>query len=768
MTTTATPLRPTPWVRPGNAADATVQALDDPVEQAAFTQWCTTAQGAREAVSQFQLSGMHCAACAGIIEGALSAVRGVLEAHVSVSGARAEVRWDPQLTRPSALVAAVRAAGYGAVPDAAAPARALRQAEQRRALWRIFVAGLCMMQVMMYAAPAYVAAPGEISPDVQRLLQWASWLLCIPVMLFSAAPFFGGAWRSLRQGRMAMDVPVALGLAVTFVASSGATFDPGGVFGREVYFDSLAMFVFFLLGGRYLELRARHAVAATLEGTLARLPQTVLRLDATGVAETVALRLVRPGERLRILAGQAFPADGTLLEGRTLADEALLTGESRPVAKGVGDEVVAGSLNLHAPVVLRVVRIGPDTRYEGIVALTRSALTHRPALVRQADRLAGPFLWGVLVLALAAAALWSIIDPPRAVWVAVSVLIVTCPCALSLAAPSALLAATGALARRGILLQRLEALEALARVDWLYLDKTGTLTEDRMHLVAIDPQPAALSQEQGSKDLLHQAATLAALSTHPIARALVAAAEPHPPLPNPWSDVQETPGLGLAARHTDGSTYRLGNANWVAADGHAEGGDSNVWFGREGQVLARFEVAEVMRADAATAIRRLSDAGLHVAILSGDSPARTEALGQKLGLHDVRGGASPEDKLSTLAEAQAAGHVVAMVGDGLNDAPVLARADVSFAFAHGSAIAKLHADAILLGDRLGDVADARDHARRTMRVLRQNLTWAALYNAVCIPLALAGWLPPWAAGLGMACSSLFVVLNSLRLRRLPQ
>jgi len=302
------------------------------------------------------------------------------------------------------------------------------------------------------------------------LLQWASWVLSLPVMLFSAGPFFSGAWRSLRQRRLGMDVPVALGIAVTFIASSGATFDPGGHFGHEVYFDSLTMFVFFLLGGRYLELRARHRVALALEAGTARLPDSVQRVRDDGSTDVVAVARLAAGDRVRVPAGQAFPADGVLLEGRTLADEALLTGESAPVPKQDGDEVVAGSLNLRSPVLMQVLRLGEDTRQAGIVALMRSALTQRPRLVQQAERLAGPFLWTVLALAAGAAAVWSIVDPSRAVWVAVSVLIVTCPCALSLAAPSALLAATGALARRGVLLQRIEALEGLAGVDTVVFD----------------------------------------------------------------------------------------------------------------------------------------------------------------------------------------------------------------------------------------------------------------------------------------------------------
>lgn len=746
------------------AVDNDLRALDDPLNQASFTTFVQSPDGAREATSQLRVSGMYCAACAGLIEEALQGVDGVKEARVHSSTALALVRWDPQRTRASALVEAVRRAGYGAVPDAAASARAQREAEQRKALWRLFVAGFCMMQVMMYATPAYVSEPGDITPDMLRLLQWASWVLSLPVLLFSAGPFFRGAWNSLRHARLGMDVPVSLGIAVTFIASSGATFEPGGLFGHEVYFDSLTMFVFFLLGGRWLELRARHQVALSLEAGTARLPDSVERLRADGSVEVVAIARLAAGDRVRVSAGQAYPADGVVLEGRSLADEALLTGESEPVPKQPGDDVVAGSLNLRAPVLMQVLRLGEDTRQAGIVALMRSALTQRPRLVQQAERIAGPFLWTVLALAAGAAAVWSVIDPSRAVWVAVSVLIVTCPCALSLAAPSALLAATGGLARRGVLLQRIEALEGLAAIDTVVLDKTGTLTLDRLELA----ETRVLAQDGDATAWLAQAASLAALSSHPASRALVDASGV-PPLASRWHGVEEHPGQGLEARSADGARWRLGRREWVDASlSEVQVPEGALCFGNGQGVQAVFVLRETLRGDAAAALAQLRAQGLKLAMLSGDAPARATALAERLGITDVRGGATPADKLAAVAAWQAEGRRVAMVGDGLNDAPVLARADVSFAFAHGSAVARSGADVVLLGDRLADVALARTQSLRTLRVIRQNLAWAALYNAACVPLALVGWLPPWAAGIGMASSSLLVVLNALRVSRVER
>ena len=714
---------------------------------------------------------MYCAACAGQIEEVLHQTPGVVAARVQAASERAEVVWSPELTRPSALLAAIESAGYGAVPDVAASDRAVRTAESRAALWRLFVAGFCMMQVMMYAAPAYFSPPGDIEPDSLRLLQWASWLLSVPVVLFSAQPFFKGLLHSLRSRRLGMDVPVALGIVVTFVASTGATFDPGGLFGHEVYFDSLCMFVFFLLGGRWLELRARHRVASQLESLLSHLPEAVERITPDGCSQWVSPRQLQQADTLRITRGQRFAADGWVLRGNTQVDEALLTGESLPVLKTTGDEVVAGSVNLGDPVLVRVSRLGADTRLAGIQGLVRSALTQKPDAVAWADRWAAPFLWVVLALAAAAGAVWSVLDPSRSVAVMVAVLIVTCPCALSLAAPSALLAATAALAQRGVLLRRLGALQTLAQVDWLFVDKTGTLTDDRLVLKATHLTiPASATADAGI--FLERAASLAAWSNHPLSKALVQAQPQHQ---TSWMAVQEVAGCGLSALDSDNHPWRLGSHDWVAAHGKTDSvskhlkqdnKSSNLWFGPEGHPQVCFELTEQLRPDAASAIQRLRQDGVQVRILSGDSDVRVQAMAQRLGLQGAHGAATPQDKLAIVRQAQADGHRVAMVGDGLNDAPVLAQADVSFAFCHGAAVSQLSADAVLLSQQLMDVWVARRLAKRCRQVVRQNLAWAAVYNLACVPLALLGYLPPWAAGLGMACSSLWVVLNALRLSKL--
>ena len=710
------------------------------------------------AETSLRIGGMHCAACADTIEQALRRVPGVLEAHVSAAAQVASVRWDAERSRVSAMVEAVRAAGYDAAPDTCAEARRARTREARTALWRLFVAALCAVQVMMLAEPAYLAAAGDIAPEYQRLMNWGAWLLTLPVLAFSAAPFFGGAWRALRLRRIGMDVPVSLGIAVAFIASTVAAFAPGESFGRDVYFDSITMFVAFLLGARFLEMKARHRAEKELEGAASRLPGRVVRVAPSGVDETIAVDEVAPGDLLRVPRGEAFAADGTIVEGATEADESLLTGESRPRLRQPGDKVVAGSLNLGAPVLMRAECVGADTRYEAIAALMRAARTQKPAIVGTADRWAGPFLWTVLALAALAAVAWSAIDPSRVVWVVVSVLIVTCPCALSLAAPTALLAAANRMAHEGLLLRDLDALARLVKVDTVFVDKTGTLTSGHLRCTAVE----AVANDCPTGVLAARAASLAAWSTHPLSRALRLACDGDGSV---WREVREVPGCGIEAVDSQGRRWRLGAAAWAGAPSRAGSDATQAVLVCAGRLLAVFSFDEEMRDDAPAAVAALRADGVAVRLLSGDTPSRTLALAVRLGLDGAQGGLAPEDKLAQARAAQRAGHVIAMVGDGINDGPVLAQADVSIAMGEGAQVARAQADGVLLSGRLADLVRARALARRTLRVIRQNLAWAAGYNALCVPLALAGALPPWAAGLGMATSSLVVVLNSLRLAR---
>ncbi|MBP8087376.1 MAG: cation-translocating P-type ATPase, partial [Polaromonas sp.] len=705
-----------------------------------------------------------------MLEQALLVTPGVLSVKVSAASQRASVRWSSGLTKPSQWLLAPRAIGYTLSPALDTVASDQARVDARLALWRWLVAGFCMMQVMMYAFPAYITEPGDITPDIEKLLRWASWVLTLPVLLFSCRPFFANAIRDLRLGSVSMDLPVALGMLITFVISSAATFEPAGWWSAEVYFDSLTMFVFFLLTGRWLEQRLRARTSGALDSLVQRLPDSVQRRLPGGEFEQVAARRLVVGDCVRVLPGQAFPADGVIESGSTFADEALLTGESRPVPRAVGDLVMAGSYNLSATVQLRVTQLGAGTRYAGIVALMQRAAVDKPRLALLADRIAKPFLWFVLLAALLAAAFWWGTDPARAIMAAVAVLVVTCPCALSLATPTAMLTAAGVLARQGVLVRRLQAIEAMAEVDTVVFDKTGTLTEARMGL-GLAVTRAGMSQAGA----LALAAALARHSLHPVSRALVAAAQAPETLALSHSlnlsGVIEQAGQGmrglLAAplESACAGPLRMGSALFCGVDDAPPSGRMQVFLADATGWLARFELEEVVRPDAEQAVRQLQAAGLEVQMLSGDHTAAALRVAQRLGITQVQGNCTPQSKLAWLQTLQSQGRKVLMVGDGLNDGPVLARANVSVAVGQAVPLAQAQSDFIIPGGQLGRLARMPAQARRTLRIVRQNLLWAATYNLVCVPLAISAYLPAWLAGLGMALSSLLVMANAARLTR---
>ena len=735
-------------------------SLDEPAEWQTFSRAMAGTEGAWE--SYLAIEGMHCPACSLTVEEALLGSPGVRSVQVNGATGTARVVWSPSIGKPSGWFEALQRGGYGAVPAGDLIAAVPRVRAQRLLLWRWLVAGFCMMQVMMYATPAYVTQPGEMTADIQALLRWASWILTLPVMLFSCRPFFESAWRDLCHRRIGMDVPVALGLFIAFGASTAATFDPAGPMGGEVWYDSISMFVFFLLSGRLLEQRLRDRTAGSLEALARRMPDTVERQTADNQFERIAVRRIVPGDRIRVLPGQVFPADGIVVAGETRADEALLTGESRAVARGKGQPVVAGSYNLTGMVVVRVERTGENTRFAGIVAMMERASVEKPQLAQLADRIASPFLVGVLIASGAAAAWWWSAGPAYALSVAVAVLIVTCPCALSLATPAATLAAAGGLARRGVLVRRLQALEACAEVDTVVFDKTGTLTEQRISVVNI-----RCREHMDPTEALGLAAALARHSLHPASRAITIAARVAG-----WNatEIKETAGGGLSGEVFGSGGWgrrrlKLGSAAFCDVPAGHQGTVSQVHLADETGWLASFDLDEALRPDALPAVGALQRLRLKLQLLSGDQTRAVRRLAWRAGIEWSWGNQLPQDKLEHVRQLQRRGHRVAMVGDGMNDGPVLARADVSIAMGDAVPLAQAKADFVVLGGQLTAVASLLLHARRTRIVVRQNLVWAAGYNAVCVPLAVLGWMPPWLAGLGMAASSLVVVVNSARLAR---
>ena len=710
------------------------------------------------------LEGIHCGACVWLIESYLARRPGVLQVAVNLATQRARIRWDSRCATLAGLLGAVSAIGYRAHPYDPVRRETQARREWQALLARSAIAVLAMMQVMMLALPTYTSRDG-VDPEYRALLDWASLALTLPVMLYCATPFFFGAWRSVRVRRLGMDVPVAIGIGAAFAASAWSTLGGGG----PAYYDSVTMFVALLLVARLFELRVRRRAGDAIEAIAHDLPQTAERLldprDGTR-SETVAAHRLKAGDLIRVAAGASIAADGTIVEGRSSVEEAMLTGESRPRAKTAGDRVLAASINRESPLVVRVDAAGEATTIAALVRMIETAATARPRVAQIADRVASRFVAVLLAIAAVTGLAWWYIEPARALMVTVAVLVVSCPCALSLATPAALAAAASAAGRRRTFAVRSDAWEALARVTHVVLDKTGTLTEGRLSLSGVDP----LARSHPAR-CIAIASALEVGCTHPIAQALQCAGAPAAIA----HDVVAVPGNGVEGV-VAGNRYRFGRPEWarelhgctptglgrvVAPDAIA------VALGDERECVAMFTFSDAIRPGARELVARLATLGISTSLLSGDRNETVEHVARALGIATYRGNAKPADKLAEIASLQRNGAVVAMVGDGINDAPGLARADVSLSFGSASALTQWTADVIVADDDPTRIAESIASARRTLRVIRQNLGWAFGYNAIAIPLAATGHLTPLAAALGMSVSSLLVVANALRLARVP-
>jgi Cu2+-exporting ATPase len=750
--------REPPGAAPPRLEDLPDAAIyDDPLAQRRFV--AVAGDDAREAT--LVLDGVRCAACIWLNERFIRRLPGVSAVSINYTTRRMQVAWDPGKTALSAIIGAVRRLGYDAFPFDPEQLRASERAEQRASLWRLFVAGFGAMQVMMYAFPRYIDDTGTLSPEAEQVMRWASLVLTLPVIVFACGPFFRSALADLRAARMGIDVPVSLGILAGFGASAWATATGGG----EVYFDSVSMLAFLLLGARHLELSARRKAASGLDHLARWMPAFAFRLDpqSDSAGLRVAAHELRAGDRVLVAPGDSVPADGEVESGAGSADESLLTGESRPVPKTPGSLLIGGSVNIDQPLVMRVTNAGLDTYAAAVGRLIERAAAGKPRLVVAADRVARLLTWVVLAVAIATAAGWALVDPARGAWAVIAVLMVTCPCALGLAAPIALTSATGALARRGIVVTRASAIESLASITDVVVDKTGTLTEGRLRLAQVDRLGARAADE-----CLAIARALEAGSAHPVARALADAQ--HGRLGAPAAMLpRHVAGSGIEAI-VDGTRYRIGARPFVeeiagAADATtpAANAETAVYLGADSGWLARFTFTDRMRADAADLVNALRARGVAVHLVSGDDEAVVREAAARLGIGSYLGGVSPAGKLDYVRRLQAAGRKVALLGDGVNDAPALAQADVSIAMGQGAALAQQQADYVLLSGKLLGVLDASRIARAAMATIRQNFGWAIGYNALVLPLAAFGFIGPLGAAVGMALSSFAVVLNSARL-----
>lgn len=736
-----------------------LKLYDLPEVQADFVE--ADSENGREAV--LMLSGITCAACVWLIEQQLLRLSGVVSVELNYSTRRVRVKWDDSRVKLSDILLRIQNSGYSAAPYDAQKVEEAAVAERKKSLARLAVAGLCMMQTMMFAVPTYLY--DDIEPQYLEILHWGAFLMVLPVMLYSAVPFYQGALRDVKNRRAGMDTPVALAILLAFVAGVYALLSNAG---QGMYFEGIAMFAFLLLLGRFMEQAARRKAGDAAERLVKLVPAFCHKLPdyPDEKVQEAAVAQLRSGDVLLVRAGEVVPVDGTVLSGESEADEAMLTGESLPVAKRAGDKVTAGTLNTASPLVVRADEVGGQTRLAHIVKLLDRALSQKPRLAEAADKYASGFVSGMLSLAAPVfAGWWYFTDAYQALWITVSLLVITCPCALSLATPTALAVSTGKLAGKGVLIARGHALEALAAATDVVFDKTGTLTEGKLWVT----QTLLL----GGEYAVQAAQALESQSEHPIAHAIMA-------LPvEKAADIAveqrvNRVGHGVSAMLTISGKqqiWAIGRPEFVAeiADdippqccdtGHD---GSVIALGNQQGFAALFFLKDQVKAGVPEMLAALKNRGLTPHILSGDRRNAVNALAKQLGIESACAEAAPEDKLAYVENLQRQGKKVLMVGDGINDAPVLAAADVSVAVAGGADVARDGADVVLLNEDMAVLPEMLEQAARTQANIRQNLIWASLYNIIAVPLAAAGYVTPWVAALGMSSSSLLVLMNALRL-----
>lgn len=739
--------------------------------------------------------GMTCAACQHHVEGALRSTAGVESARVDLMAHRANVIFDPAVARPEQLVAAIRGAGYDAVLPRAGEATAdsAERGEEKsagRKAWVTIVAGAVAMLLAMPLGPQSMSGMGGADRALMRILpwlyaipaddlRWALLILTAMILVWAGRTIYSSALRALRHGATNMNTLVALGTSVAFVYSGYATVAPAP--GRAVYFDAVLLILGFLLLGKTLEARAKRRALSALN-SLSRLRPATARRIVNGAEVETRLEEIRPDDMVVVRPGERFPVDGVIVEGRTTVDESMLTGESTPMEREEGERVLAGTLNYDGAVVCRVESLGEKTVLSQITRMVEQAQRSRAPMERLADRASAVFVPVVLVLALVTCVAWLAATRSISMAIAntVAVLVIACPCAMGLAVPAALTVAVGRGAQLGVLFKGGEALERLAHLDVVVLDKTGTITVGRPELEGI--RGTREQENEGTREreneLLRMAAAAEERSNHPLAHAIVEIAKARGLRWEAAQEVQVLPGRGLSAR-VDGHEILLGNEAlfgefFVPLPGAPTGaapGVTRLWMAVDSKPVAYFDARDALRADAAEAVAALRRLGHRVMMLTGDSAAAASPIARAAGIDEVEAGVDPARKLARIRELQEAGLRVAMVGDGINDAAALAQADAGIAMGSGADLAQEAGDVLLLRAQPSLIPASIELARATLSIMRQNLYWAAGYNVLGIPIAAGLLYPafhilltPWLASAAMALSSICVLGNSLRLR----
>lgn len=733
-----------------------LKLYDTPSIQKEFVQ--NFDDGSSEAI--LVIEGITCAACVWLLEHHIVRQEGVVQASVNLTNHRARIRWDRNTIALSQIMEAIYSIGYQGHPYHPDKEEQLLEKEKKTAIRRLGLAGLGMMQVMMMAVALYAGALQGIEDKFINFIRWTSLIIATPVIFYAARPFFVAAFRDLKTRHLSMDVPVSIAIGGAYVASVWATVMQTG----EVYFDSVTMFTFFLLIGRYLEMQARHRTGRAGNSMLNLLPTSAIKVidDEEVLIPATELEVE---DVIIVKPGHTIPSDGIILSGSTSIDESALTGEYLPVRRTVGETITGGTINVENPIRVKVTETGSETRLSAIVRLLDRATTDKPAVAKVADTVASYFVAAVLVTAALVSFIWWQIEPSHAFWITLSVLVVTCPCALSLATPTALTAATGTLRQNGLLITRGHVLESLATSTHIVFDKTGTLTEGSLSLSRTE----MLCSNHSAETALELAAALEAHSEHPIAKAF------HKYGATAADDITVTVGQGIEGR-VDDTVYRIGKPEFASALcnqslSYQDAPDSNgqwLLIASQHQLIGWFGLNDHIRKGAEKTLSRLQSLGLEVQMLTGDSSAAVADVSQRLGINTVISNVSPQEKLEHIQTLQSSGAKVVMVGDGINDIPVLAGAQTSIAMGGATDLAKTNADAVLISNDINRLADGVELAKKTRSIIRQNLGWSLFYNITALPLAAMGFIAPWMAAIGMSASSLVVVGNALRLTKLTQ
>ncbi|GMM87090.1 heavy metal translocating P-type ATPase [Vibrio fortis] len=689
------------------------------------------------------LEGVSCAACAWLIEKQVSSQDGVYGIRVNTTTNRALLSWDNTKTKLSELLSAIHTLGYKAAPFEADQQEAAYHRSMKNYLYRLGVAGLATMQVMMLAVALYLEVFGNLEPEFKHYFRWVSLIFATPVLLYSALPFYINAWRSIKGRTLGMDVPVSIALLFAYVASLVATVTEQG----EVFFESISMFTFFLLLGRFLEMRARRKAAAASGNLLKLVPAMATTLDG----EQIPVKTLKVGDKIRVLPGEHIPADGIVLSGRVHIDESMLTGESIHVVKNQGDSVFAGTLNGDESFELQVKSSKADSVISNIVRLQDEAQLSKPRIAEIADIVARYFVAVILIISFGTWLYWHQTKPEDAFWIMLSVLVATCPCALSLATPTAITCSTSRMGNFGILLRKGHVFETLCKVNHLIIDKTGTLTEGDIRISQTETHA-----ELDKDTCLQIAASLEQHANHPIAKAFKAFESEHIKV----ESVNNVIGSGITGEW-DGHRVAIGSSEFIL--GQAQNDQSNgIYLSLDDKHIATFVYEDPIRKESIEFIQKFKEAGIKTTLLTGDSLVNAKPVAEEIGITDIVANAKPEDKLAYL-NSRDDKDITMMVGDGINDAPILAGAHLSVAMGGGTDVAKASADMVLLGDKLDRLLQSRKLALKTRKIIRENLAWSLGYNLLILPLAVAGLVAPYIAVVGMSASSIIVVSNSLRL-----